>query len=179
VHVSLPPLFGADGSGDAPLYSFIVDAIFGFSFDASGTGVRAPFDSLIRDLAEAGRPRNGADGIPLVSIDVPSGWVVDNPAPSGDSLSGNALDAASPKLTPSMLISLTAPKPCARGFRGKHWLGGRFVPPRLAAEYNLYAGDASGLSGDDACKAISSCGVPVPVDGLSPFPGAELVVQLA
>lgn len=32
-------------------------------------------------------------------------------------------------LTPSMLISLTAPKLCANYFNGKHFLGGRFVPP--------------------------------------------------
>lgn len=35
-------------------------------------------------------------------------------------------------LQPDMLVSLTAPKKGARGFRGTfHYLGGRFVPPAI------------------------------------------------
>jgi NAD(P)H-hydrate epimerase len=30
--------------------------------------------------------------------------------------------------TPEALISLTVPKLGVRGFKGQHWLGGRFVP---------------------------------------------------
>ena len=41
-------------------------------------------------------------------------------------------------LKPDILISLTAPKLCARHFTGRqHWLGGRFVPPGLALKYEL------------------------------------------
>ena len=41
-------------------------------------------------------------------------------------------------IQPEVLVSLTAPKMCARLFRGKrHFLGGRFVPPELAAKYQL------------------------------------------
>lgn len=37
-----------------------------------------------------------------------------------------------------MLISLTAPKMCAKDFKGRyHYLGGRFVPPALENKYNL------------------------------------------
>jgi NAD(P)H-hydrate epimerase len=37
-----------------------------------------------------------------------------------------------------MLISLTAPKMCAKLFRGKHhYLGGRFVPKTLEQKYEL------------------------------------------
>jgi NAD(P)H-hydrate epimerase len=50
-------------------YSQIVDAIFGFSFDPSG-GIRAPFDALISALA--------ATHVPILSVDVPSGWNVDS-----------------------------------------------------------------------------------------------------
>ena len=33
---------------------------------------------------------------------------------------------------PDMLVSLTAPKKGAKGFKGKlHYLGGRFVPPAI------------------------------------------------
>ena len=52
----------------------------------------------------------------VISIDVPSGWDVSR----GD-VTGSGLQ-------PALLISLTAPKECARTFKGKHALGGRFVP---------------------------------------------------
>ena len=38
-------------------------------------------------------------------------------------------------LKPAVLISLTAPKACAKYFTGRtHYLGGRFVPKALAAK---------------------------------------------
>ena len=41
-------------------------------------------------------------------------------------------------LKPDMLISLTAPKICAKLFAGKyHYLGGRFVPKTLEQKYEL------------------------------------------
>ena len=41
-------------------------------------------------------------------------------------------------IQPECLISLTAPKLCAKLFKGKtHWLGGRFVPQDLAKKYEL------------------------------------------
>lgn len=53
-----------------------------------------------------------------------AGWEIENGDPNG--------------LQPEVLVSLTAPKQCARMFRGKrHYLGGRFVPPELAAKYEL------------------------------------------
>jgi NAD(P)H-hydrate epimerase len=36
-----------------------------------------------------------------------------------------------------MLISLTAPKECARFYSGIHYLGGRFIPPKMALSYEL------------------------------------------
>jgi hypothetical protein len=32
-------------------------------------------------------------------------------------------------IDPQILVSLTAPKACAKGFHGVHYLGGRFLPP--------------------------------------------------
>ena len=41
-------------------------------------------------------------------------------------------------MRPNMLVSLTAPKECARNFEGPHhFLGGRFVPPEIATKYAL------------------------------------------
>ena len=87
----------------------ILDAIFGFSFKPP---VRAPFDAALPLIANS--------GLPIVSVDVPSGWNVDE---------GKADDLA---LEPDVLVSLTAPKEGVRKFRGRHFLGGRFVPKCVA-----------------------------------------------
>ena len=83
----------------------ILDAIFGFSFKPP---VRAPFDAALPLIANS--------GLPIVSVDVPSGWNVDE----------GKVDALA--LDPDVLISLTAPKEGVRAFKGRHFLGGRFVP---------------------------------------------------
>ena len=83
----------------------ILDAIFGFSFQPP---VRAPFDAAL--------PLLTASRLPIVSVDIPSGWAVEK---------GNAAGVG---LNPDVLLSLTAPKEGAREFRGRHFLGGRFVP---------------------------------------------------
>uniref|UniRef100_A0A8D0G6U7 NAD(P)H-hydrate epimerase n=1 Tax=Sphenodon punctatus TaxID=8508 RepID=A0A8D0G6U7_SPHPU len=95
------------------LYGLVVDAIFGFSFTGA---VREPFASILRTLEQV--------TIPIVSIDIPSGWDVEKGNPDG--------------LQPDMLISLTAPKKSARHFAGRyHFLGGRFVPMALQNKYSL------------------------------------------
>lgn len=97
-----------------------VDAIFGFSFDAKGD-IRAPFDSIIKELVAAQKK-----GVSIVSIDIPSSWDVE----SGD--------IKKLGLLPETLVSLTAPKLCARYFTGKHHvLGGRFVTPAISEKYQL------------------------------------------
>ena len=103
---------------DLTCWDVVIDGIFGFSFDPRN-GIRAPFDQIIRALAAA--PRS----VPLVSIDIPSGWHVE----LGDAAGGG--------LNPHMLVSLTAPKLCAANFTGVHYLGGRFVPPPIAASFAL------------------------------------------
>lgn len=66
------------------------------------------------------------------SVDIPSGWHVENGPSPPDAETG--LHA----ISPDMLISLTAPKLCAKHFHGKyHYLGGRFVPPTLQQKYEL------------------------------------------
>ena len=61
----------------------------------------------------------------VISVDVPSGWKVDE----GD-VSGMGF-------TPDVLISLTAPKLSSKTFSGRHFVGGRFLPPVLAAKYRI------------------------------------------
>jgi len=95
-------------------FDLIVDAIFGFSFTGE---IRPPFDAIIKTLKQT--------KVPIVSIDIPSGWDVEK---------GNADDKG---LNPQLLVSLTAPKLCAKFFSGKHYLGGRFVPPELAKRFEL------------------------------------------
>lgn len=94
-------------------YNFLVDAIFGFSFRGD---VRPPFDSVIDVLKSV--------SVPIASVDIPSGWNVEN---------GN-----SEGIKPDVLVSLTAPKLCAATFKGEHhYLGGRFVPKALEEKYHL------------------------------------------
>ena len=83
----------------------ILDAIFGFSFKPP---IRPPFDEIL--------PILNSIRLPIVSVDIPSGWDVEK---------GNVLGVG---LRPNVLISLTAPKEGVKDFRGKHFLGGRFVP---------------------------------------------------
>lgn len=45
--------------------------------------------------------------------------------------------AFSVAIKPYALISLTAPKMCAKHFDGTHFLGGRFVPNSLIDRYSL------------------------------------------
>lgn len=70
-------------------------------------------------------------------LSFPEGWDVDEPAKDG--------------INPEVLISLTAPKKCATGFSGKHFLAGRFLPYDIQKKYEL---------------------------NLPEFPGTECVIEL-
>jgi NAD(P)H-hydrate epimerase len=103
-------------SGDVEeKYGLIVDALFGFSFKPP---VRDAFVSIMEALKKT--------SVPICSIDIPSGWHVEEGCP------------AEGGIQPDLLISLTAPKKCAKHFKGRfHYLGGRFVPPELEAKYQM------------------------------------------
>eukprot|EP01117_Protostelium_nocturnum_P008449 TRINITY_DN3022_c0_g1_i2.p1 TRINITY_DN3022_c0_g1~~TRINITY_DN3022_c0_g1_i2.p1 ORF type:complete len:127 (-),score=48.59 TRINITY_DN3022_c0_g1_i2:74-454(-) len=94
-------------------YNVILDSIFGFSFSGE---VRAPFDVVIENLKKTKTP--------IASVDIPSGWDVEK---------GNSNEG----FEPDLLVSLTAPKLCAKNFKGKHYVGGRFVPRDLEEKYQL------------------------------------------
>ncbi|CAG7881429.1 unnamed protein product [Brassica rapa] len=119
-------------------FDVIIDAIFGFSFHGAP---RPPFDDIIRRLQTLQkRPV-------IVSVDIPSGWHVEE----GDHEGGG--------IKPDMLVSLTAPKLCAKSFCGPHhFLGGRFVPPSVAEKYKL---ELPSFPGTSMCVRI---GKPPKVD---------------
>ena len=85
-------------------FDFIIDGIFGFSFKPP---IRNPYDCVISALKNT--------KIPVLSIDIPSGWDIEK---------GNVDNS----FEPEYLISLTLPKEGSKNFKGKHFLGGRFLP---------------------------------------------------
>lgn len=111
--------------------ALIVDAIFGFSFHGE-KGVREPFQTLLQEI--------NSHKATLLAVDVPSGWDVDK---------GDIFDEC--VRTPDVLVSLTAPKPCADVLQKKrpslvHYVGGRFVPPRLCTRFDFDVPDYEGTN---------------------------------
>ncbi|KAH7905449.1 YjeF N-terminal domain-like protein [Hygrophoropsis aurantiaca] len=102
----------------------ILDAIFGFSFSGP---VRAPFAEALSLISSS--------NLPIVSVDIPSGWDVERGNSGGEGLN------------PQVLVSLTAPKEGVRSFTGRHFLGGRFVPKTLEEKFKLNLPEYPGISG--------------------------------
>jgi NAD(P)H-hydrate epimerase len=110
-------------------YQLIIDALFGFSFKPP---VRPSFADILGRLSETQTP--------VASIDIPSGWHVEEGDVNGIGLK------------PELLISLTAPKLCSVHFNGKyHYLGGRFVPKPMQDKYALNLPKYPGL---DCCVKL-------------------------
>jgi hydroxyethylthiazole kinase-like uncharacterized protein yjeF len=105
-------------------YGLIIDSVFGFSF--SGDSLRSPFDQVIGRMKEC--------SVPILAVDVPSGWHVEQ---------GNVHNLGPNNV--AALISLTAPKLCAKNFSGVHYLGGRFVPPKLLRKFELDIPEYKGI----------------------------------
>ncbi|KAL9643002.1 hypothetical protein ABK040_010693 [Willaertia magna] len=103
-------------------FNFILDGIFGYSFSGN-QGIREPYKTIIDDLK---KEKNGMPDV--IAIDIPSGWDVDSVDLEKNLQIGLHAD---------VLISLTAPKICAKCFKGKHFLGGRFVPKAMELEYDM------------------------------------------
>ena len=96
-------------------FDLVVDAIFGFGFRPPS---KAPFAAILQTLSMS--------DVPIVSVDVPSGWDVDQ-GPVGTC-----------HINPKVLVSLPPPQLCARHFFGdRHYVGGRFVPAALARKHNI------------------------------------------
>ena len=105
--------------GTVAAFDLVVDGIFGFSFTGAP---RAPFDAMISKMATSSKP--------VFSIDIPSGWPVDDPLISSTN--------APYGFHPAAVISLTAPKLCMTHYSGAHYLGlHRVLPPALADELGV------------------------------------------
>ena len=110
-------------------YYVIIDALFGFSFKPP---VRASFSNILSLMTSTRTP--------VASIDIPSGWHVEE---------GDINEVG---LQPELLISLTAPKRCSAHFMGKyHFLGGRFVPLPMQKKYCMNLPEYPGL---DLCVKL-------------------------
>lgn len=90
----------------------------GFSFHPP---LRRPFDRILTLLQTSPAP--------ILSVDIPSGWDVER---GRQKLETEPDDQGKVEVietfVPDTLISLTAPKEGVRDYKGRHWLGGRFVP---------------------------------------------------
>lgn len=80
----------------------------GFSFSGE---VREPFPAVIQAMAES--------KVPVTSVDAPSSWDIEQGPPKS---------GVGSNFHPDVLVSLTAPKPLVKHFKGRHFIGGRYVP---------------------------------------------------
>jgi len=135
----MPPLLPSGVTNEKSIYQpydGIVDAMFGFSFKGEP---REPFASAIKAMVEAqieNSLKNSTDKKRnmIISVDVPSGWNV------------NEGDVMNIGFEPDVLVSLTAPKLCSKSFSGRHFVGGRFLPPLLAKKYGIQMPPYPGVS---------------------------------
>ncbi|CAP65579.1 uncharacterized protein PODANS_6_10710 [Podospora anserina S mat+] len=97
----------------------------GFSFSGE---VREPFPAVINAMAET--------QVPVTSVDAPSSWDIEEGPPK---------NGVGSNFHPNFLISLTAPKPLVKHFKGRHFIGGRFVTPAIAAKYDFDVPEYEGL----------------------------------
>lgn len=108
-----------------------IDAIFGFSFKPPNRN-----ETIARLLQEM---HTNSVRMPIVSIDIPSGWHVEMGCSKLTDWQHDLDESLKiPALQPDCLVSLTAPKLCAKDFTGRHhYLGGRFVPDSIEQKYQL------------------------------------------
>ncbi|KAF7546867.1 hypothetical protein G7Z17_g8126 [Cylindrodendrum hubeiense] len=90
--------------------------------------VREPFPAVIQALQET--------KLPVMSVDAPSSWDIENGPPQS---------GLGSSFMPAALVSLTAPKPLVQHFKGRHFVGGRFVSPSMAKKYNFEVPEYEGI----------------------------------
>lgn len=137
----------------------ILDAIFGFSFSPP---CRPPFDAVLQLIA--------GSNLPIVSVDIPSGWDVEKGKISFSvkDVDGQAQETEFSGLEPDVLVSLTAPKLGVKEFKGRHFLGGRFVNKYVLDTLNSRHGLTSVISSFDEQFQLN----------IPEYPGSDQVVEL-
>jgi NAD(P)H-hydrate epimerase len=103
----------------------VIDAIFGFSFSGP---LREPFPQVISLLEKT--------SVPVLSVDAPSAWDIE---------SGPPKEGPGANFMPQTLVSLTAAKPCVKWFKGRHFLGGRFLTRSIVEKYGIEVPDYPGI----------------------------------
>ncbi|KAL4916841.1 YjeF N-terminal domain-containing protein [Aspergillus aurantiobrunneus] len=124
-NLSVPFLSSTEFPSALGKTSLIVDAIFGFSF---GGPLRDPFPEIISQLENS--------SVPVLAVDAPSSWDVERGPPR---------EGPGSRFMPEFLVSLTAPKPCVAFYKGRHFVGGRFLNPDVARKYGLDLPQYQGL----------------------------------
>ncbi|XP_053153105.1 yjeF N-terminal domain-containing protein 3 isoform X2 [Hemicordylus capensis] len=95
-------------------YNLVIDAMLGVESNLGD--LAETYVSILSTLKQI--------RIPLVSLDIPSGWDVETGTSDG--------------ISPDVLVSLAAPKQCATRFMGKHHLvAGRFLPYDVQKKFEL------------------------------------------
>jgi NAD(P)H-hydrate epimerase len=113
----------------------VVDAIFGFSFTGE---VREPFVGVIAALERTRKV--------VLAVDAPSSWNIETGPPE---------EGVGKDYMPTALISLTAPKPLVKFFKGRHFVGGRFVGKEIAEKHGF---DVPPYKGAEQIVEISTGG---------------------
>ncbi|CEH18569.1 Uncharacterized conserved protein [Ceraceosorus bombacis] len=130
----------------------VLDTIFGFSFKGPP---REPFANVLKALIEESRMefQMRRPCPPVVSVDIPSGWPVDEEGGEANAapvFAESERGRQSERFIPEVLLSLTAPKSGIRSLVTgskpvRHFIGGRFIPKALEHQYALalpaYPGD--------------------------------------
>ena len=117
--------FTSDFAQSLQSADLIVDAIFGFSFSGP---LREPFPEVITHFEKT--------SVPVLSVDAPSSWDIE---------SGPPKEGPGANFMPEALISLTAAKPCVNWFKGRHFLGGRFLWKNIAEKYGIDTPEYPGI----------------------------------
>lgn len=124
-------------------FDVAVDALFGLGFD--GGDVRQEYWDVFGMLVTT--------DLPIISVDMPSGWDVEDGPRKVDVPEASFL-------RPEVLVSLAVPKNGAKVFCGAfHYIGGRgLLPPGWAGENNL---QLPAFRGEEAeCALLASSGFP-------------------
>lgn len=98
----------------------ILDALFGYSFKGPS---RQPYTAIIQSMIKHQEK--------VLSIDVPSGWNIDQQTPNKSSASD---------LYPAYNISMMLPKNCLKDYIGAHFIGGNFLNSATINKFNLSLG---------------------------------------